>query len=376
MNKHFSLYLDLMRFSAAVLVLVLHYIQNGIVNAHMAAFLPELGREAVMVFFVLSGFVIAYSTEVNRQSVKQYAVARAARIYSVALPLLLAAFLIVFVVKSITPEALPDVYQLDRAYLYLPFHLLFMGELWQLAELPPWLEQYWSLSYEVWYYILFAAVYYSSGVRRIFFGGIVFLIIGYKLWLLLPVWLSGVCLYHWQKKFEMPVVLARFGWLLTVGVLIVYKVFDLDILLRAAGTEIWPFESLKLGSADRYLADYVICVLVCCNFMFALHAKFAVLQNAGGTIRALSSHTFTLYLVHWLVIALWLQVYPHDASSVLDITALTVTIVLVTYATGFITERQSAFFKTLFEKLYDAVASSLSRMTLMLKDLMKRVRPS
>jgi peptidoglycan/LPS O-acetylase OafA/YrhL len=161
-----------------------------------------------------------------------------------------------------------------------------------------------------------------------------------------------------------------------VVVLVVYKVFDLDILLRAAGTEIWPFESLKLGSADRYLADYFICVLVCFNFTFALHAKFGALQNVSRTIRVLSSCTFTLYMVHWLVIALWLHVYPHDASSVLDIIALTVTIALVTYVAGFITERQGAFFKTFFEKLYEAVASSVRRMTLMLKGLKKLVLPS
>jgi peptidoglycan/LPS O-acetylase OafA/YrhL len=376
MNRHFSLYLDLIRFTAAVLVLVLHYVQHGVVNARVAAFLPELGREAVMIFFVLSGFVIAYTTEVKRQTLKQYAVARAARIYSVALPLLLAAFLIVFVVRSTATAELKNFYQLDKAYLYIPFHLLFLGEFWGLSEAPPWLLQYWSLSYEVWFYVLFAVVYYFTGFRRLFFGTIVFLLIGYKLWMLLPVWLSGAALYHWQKKSGIPTVLARLGWVLTIVILAVYKFYHLDIHLRELGREIWPFHHLPLGSADRYLADYFICVLVCFNFTFALHAKFAGLQNYSRIIRTLSSYTFTLYLVHGLVMTLWLHYYRHDGSSFPDIAALTLVIALATYFTGFITEQRRSSFSLVFEKLYDAVADVFSRIALTLKNVLRPDRSS
>lgn len=154
MDKHFSLYLDLTRFTAAVLVVLSHFAQHGLfgdVNAHP---LLLFGREAVIVFFVLSGLVIAWSTSTACHTLAAYAVTRGARIYSVVLPVLV----LCFVLAAISGAALdhgPVSYQLNKPQIYLPLHLLFISELWNLAETPPWLVQYWSLGYEVWYYVLF-----------------------------------------------------------------------------------------------------------------------------------------------------------------------------------------------------------------------------
>ncbi|UUZ51422.1 hypothetical protein LP420_19440 [Massilia sp. B-10] len=81
-------------------------------------------------------------------------------------------------------------YQLLKPWIYLPLHTLFMGELWTLTETPPWLVPYWSLGFEVWYYVLFGVMVYARGLRRVLLGGLVLLIMGPKLWLLLPVWLA------------------------------------------------------------------------------------------------------------------------------------------------------------------------------------------
>ena len=349
MNRSFSLYLDLARFAAAVLVVLTHYVQHGLFGADAAV--PMFGREAVMLFFVLSGYVIAYTTAEQKLTLKQYAIARTARIYSVAIPIVLLCFVLAALVAGAAD--LPDAvtYQLHKPYLYLPLHFLFMGELWTLAETPPWLVQYWSLGYEVWYYVLFGVVFYLRGAKRLLLGALVLLVMGPKLWLLLPVWLAGVALYRYQKDLALSVTQARLGWLATILAMCAYKYAGLDFALRSLGIELWPFPSLRLGNADRYLADYAVCILVCLNFTLARQCAFGSLQAISVPIRALASHTFTLYLLHGPLIAVWALFYPHQVGSATDLLLLSAFIGVATWLVGFITEQRRDWYKNAFNAL-------------------------
>ena len=349
MDKHFSRYLDLMRFGAAVLVVLTHYVQHGLIGAHS---LPLFGREAVMVFFLLSGFVIAYTTSEKKLSLHQYVVARCARIYSVAIPVVLLSFLLVAAASQIVELPATLTYPLRKPYLYLPLHFLFMGELWNLSETPPWLIQYWSLGYEVWYYVLFGIAFYLRGAKRLLLGALTLLIMGFKLWLLLPVWLAGVCLYRYQKDLPLTRNAARLGWLATIAVLLAYKYFGVDLYLRARGSALWPFARLQLGSADRYLADYLVCLLIYVNFTLARQCGFASLQALDKPIRVLASYTFTLYLVHGPVMGLWGLFYRHDASSLLDLFLLSAAIALATWLVGLFTEQRKAWFKDGLDSMF------------------------
>lgn len=333
------------------MVVLDHYNQSNIVSGAIGRFVPALGRESVIVFFILSGYVIAYTTAVKQQLLKEYIVARSARIYSVALPVLLIAFVLNYLVSTYSPGLAAPSYQISKAYLYIPFHILFLGELWNLSEVPPWLVPYWSLGYEVWYYVFFAAIYYFSSYKRIVIGAIVFLILGHKLWLLLPIWMSGVLLFHWQSKFPLSVKLARAGCAISMFALCVYKYFGWDQTLHALGISIWPFKSLVLGSASRFLADYFVGVIVLINFYCARYAQFSLLEKFSKAIRSISSFTFTLYLVHMLVISMWLRFYLHDATSLKDIAGISLLIALVTYVVGSFTEHKKQWFAVIFDRL-------------------------
>lgn len=360
MNKHFSLYLDLVRFCAAVLVVIAHFYQHDVVSDAAKQWLPQLGREAVVIFFVLSGFVIAYTSGEKAVSLRQYVVARCARIYSVALPIVLATLTVVALATFAFDKPASDSYQLDKLYLYVPMHLLFTGELWNLSLTPPWLGSYWSLGYEVWYYVLFGTLTYAKGKVRLALVTIVLLIMGHKLWLLLPVWMSGAYLYRYQKDLAISVNGARFGWLMTLLALFLYKSWGVDELLRACGNSIWPFPGLSLGSADRYLADYAVCALVYLNFLFARQARFSALQLACVPIRSLAAYTFTLYLVHAPVMGAWQAFYPHDRTRWFDVAALGVAIGLACYLFSFVTERRKAWFQDGFDRLISLALRALS----------------
>jgi peptidoglycan/LPS O-acetylase OafA/YrhL len=353
MNKSYSLYLDTVRFLAALFVVFEHFMQSSVVSKEIGRFIPDLGREAVMVFFVLSGYVIAYTVTEKRQTLKDYALARCARIYSVALPIMLAAFAVAYINGVYFSNSLAPSYQVAKAYFYIPFHSLFLGELWNLSETPPGLTPYWSLGFEVWYYVFFATIFYFSGYKRILLAIFVFLILGHKLWLLLPVWLSGVVLFYKQDTLPLNVKQARLIWILSIAALCGFKYWSFDLYLREMGESLWPFESLNLGSASRYLADYVVCFIVLANFYSARYAHFFALDRFSVLIRSVSSYTFTLYLLHMLVISMCLRFTDHDNTSATDILGISILIAVFTYLVGVVTERRKPWFASAFKNLFE-----------------------
>lgn len=93
MNKPTSIYLDLVRFTAAVTVFFGH-VSGSRLTGGLFWQMGPYGPEAVDVFFVLSGFVIAYVYDTREHSLTDYAVSRFARIYSVAIPALIVTFIL------------------------------------------------------------------------------------------------------------------------------------------------------------------------------------------------------------------------------------------------------------------------------------------
>jgi peptidoglycan/LPS O-acetylase OafA/YrhL len=355
LDPSFSRYLDGIRFVAAVLVVLAHYLQYGVVQGAPARWIPDMGREAVVIFFVLSGFVIADSTERKQQSARAYIVARCARIYSVVLPVLLLSFALAAIGAWVLHAQVANLYQVSRAYVYLPFHLLFLGELWTLSIEPPWLSPYWSLGYEVWYYVLFGVIYYLRGVRRWLAAALVFAFVGYNLWLLLPVWLSGVWLHRWQKRHRLPPALARIGWVATLALLALYNLAGTEAILRAFVDATWPFPALPLGGTDRFLGDYVVAAIVLANFACARWARFDGIARVARPIRVLSSHTFTLYLSHSLILGAWRSLAGIDGSAA-TAAAVTASVVASTWLLGMLTERR----KDSFQRVFDAIAARLA----------------
>ena len=351
LDQPFSVYLDLVRFLAALAVVLMHLRQFDLVQGPGADLLTMLGREAVMAFFVLSGFVIAFSTDQRRPSARTYALARAARIYSVALPVLLLAFACASLVPGNLAIDVDRQYQLAKPWFYIPFHLLFLGDLWTLTEVPPWLGPWWSLNYEVWYYVLFGVACYVRGAWRLPALALVLAIMGIKLWLLLPVWLAGVALYHWQARHTPGRGLARLGWIASLALLVLYEASGIEDTLRAAGRASWVGQAFVLGNADRFLADYAFGLIVCLNFACARFAGFEALLRCAPPIRRLASYTLTLYLSHALVLAAWPALYPHDPGSPADLLALSAAIALTTFVLGMLTEQRKDGLRRLLARL-------------------------
>src|SRR5438105_547317 len=132
-------------------------------------------HSAVIVFFVLSGYVIAFSAETKDGSLRDYALNRAARVLSVATPALLLTALLDTIGGAINPGFYAHYAGLAPPWsdlggnqpLQFIFGQLFINELWFL-HVPVMTDRpYWSLSYEVWYYIAFGLIFYLRGGQRI-----------------------------------------------------------------------------------------------------------------------------------------------------------------------------------------------------------------
>ena len=222
-----SAYLDCLRFIAAFAVLLGHMDQDGLSMAWMP--LSRYSHDAVVIFFVLSGFIIYYSTTTRTHNWREYVVMRLSRIYSVALPAVLACISLALVLTS-QPDFDPTRYSnySPVSVWHTVSSLLFLNQSWlneaDLALNNP----YWSLCYEVWFYVLFGAWYFTKGRRRIALVAIAALIAGPSILLLMPIWLMGAWLAA-SRNYASQMSPTK-AWLAFVGPLILIVLFKLSKL--------------------------------------------------------------------------------------------------------------------------------------------------
>ena len=317
LDRSTSLYLDLIRPLAALLVMLSHVSFNAISGGRLVLFAPY-GGQAVDVFFVLSGFVIAYVVSTIETDWPTYAISRITRIYSVALP----AILLTVILDHFGSRHRPAVYaDADQGFGAgaIVRSLTFLGEMWNAHRFPGCNSPYWSLGFEVWYYVAFGAWNFVS--RRWRWPAIVAVLvfIGPKVAVMFPVWLMGVGAYHYTVRHRLP---ARTGWVLLLAPLALLAGYE--CLPHA---EPQPFMPLTLAPG-RLLAigqDYLL------GGLFSLHLigfvtvadRFAgSLAKHAKTIRWAAGGTFSLYLVHMPVMRFLAAYLPWPNTSLYTLAAL------------------------------------------------------
>ena len=111
----------------------------------------------MIVFFVLSGFVIAYVTDGHDRTLADFTLNRLSRLWSVALPALVFGVVLFHVAgRSVfSPEPAEG-----GTWLRTGVNVLFIGQAWFLNVAPPLNGPFWSLNYEAWFYAIFGAWVY------------------------------------------------------------------------------------------------------------------------------------------------------------------------------------------------------------------------
>lgn len=300
LTPSFSGYLDFLRFGAALAVLLGHMDQDGVSMDWIP--LARFSNDAVIVFFVLSGFIIYHSTVSRSTTWRQYAAARLSRIYSVALPAVVVCVALAIwlsVRPGFHPETLSN-YSAPSLWHALS-SLLFLNESWLNAAVVTLNDPYWSLCYEVWYYVLFGIFTFAKGRWRWLLLTLAGLIAGPAILVLLPVWAIGARLA--AARCHETRWASGWGWvayLMPVVLLVANRLTNVDQALRAALVQFIP-GYWRLDHSQWFITDYLIGVLVCVHLaafsslpkgfqdLFERH-KVLLMQMAG--------FSFTLYLFH------------------------------------------------------------------------------
>jgi len=295
MSRSFSLYLDLIRFVAALLVFLYH----SNLEFQLSSPIFHMGHEAVVVFFVMSGFIIAFCRDQKEPHISTFIVNRASRIYSVALPAIIITIIADLIGNQIAPEVYGNHY--DLMWLRVLSSLAFTNEMWMVSIQSLSNVPYWSINYEVWYYVMFAVLFYS---RRFGLGLLALsaLVMGPKILLLAPCWWVGVWLYyrnplqHVGKTVNLAIFILS---IIAFSAFIHYNVSSLGWDFLASLMSADQFENLAFSR--NVISDYLLGIIIVANFASA-RILFASLDiddsRMTRLIRYLANFTFTLYLLH------------------------------------------------------------------------------
>ncbi|MBW6397712.1 acyltransferase [Roseomonas sp. HJA6] len=348
MERHTSVYLDLIRFSAAMTVFIGHTSGRRLAGGLASQFGPFMD-EAVIAFFVLSGFVIGHVTQRREQNWGDYAVARAARIYSVAVPAIVATI----VLDTVGRHLRPDLYSM--AWGYQPGHsgaefagaLIFVNYIWYNGIAAGSNLPYWSLCFEVWYYVVFGVFIFAPGRWRWMAAGLLLLFVGPQIAAMFPIWLFGVAAY---KVCTSGRVGPRIGAIAFYGSAALIVLHQLWIAKHGA----LPPALHNLLVLPNISNDYLVGLLVACNLIGfnAIGASFVGLLTAiERPVRWCAGATFTIYLFHLPLTQFLSTIVPwpptHWATRLVMFGG---TLVLL-FAIAEVTERRKEIWRRGFQKL-------------------------
>lgn len=340
MNRSFSIYLDLVRVLSALAV-VLYHSNLRLLSTDKLPF-SNHGHAAVIVFFVLSGYVISHITATRENTPLEYWSSRLARFYSLALPAVLLTPLLDQLGEAMAPQFYDGRTTHDLAWLRIATSLAFLNEAWTLSIMSFSNVPYWSLCYEFWYYVLFAIHTFTRGRKRVLCCGVVMLLIGPKILLLAPVWAAGVVLHR-------SAALQRVGHAVGVALLlcscVAYGLFHHAGLTEAGSVwlrqMIGPHWHQQLAFSRYFITDYLLALIVAGHFvgMRAIAAALP-LERIALPVRVLAAYTFSIYLLHQPLIQFYAALLNGDPSGPGYYLATMLAVFASIFAIGSVTEQQ------------------------------------
>ncbi|MEI4470136.1 acyltransferase family protein [Frigidibacter sp. MR17.24] len=265
----------------------------------------SLGSSAVMVFFVLSGYLVASSADRamrdGRWSWGDYLTRRFSRLWAVLIPCLLLTLACDWTGMAVTdsptylgevPEFLfPYGRSIDLSPSDFFGNILFLQGIlvFPYGSNGP----LWSISYEFWYYLFFPLLALAWRARRrpmamtaqLLLAAVVAAAVGRSIVELFPIWLMGFAAYRLQDR-RLGRLLARRLWAVIAAVALLCAVL---VVVRVTNSQTALWGRYALGLSTALLIP-------------ALHHP--VFRHGRITSRWLSNLSYSLYLSHFPVQAL------------------------------------------------------------------------
>jgi len=327
MTRSFSIYLDALRLCAAFLVLMSHLAYPRFTEGRWIWIREiNLGSDAVIIFFVLSGLVISHSAQNKLITARRYAFDRLTRLYSVAFPALIVGFALDNIGSFISPESykgwhfnpLPFWEHLVRG---LTFSNEWTGLYARLGTNGP----YWSLSYEAAYYALFGIAIFTAGFRRVLLLSIGVLVAGLHVILLMPCWLFGVALQKLISQGRIPVGKTA----------LIFAITPIVLYILALMTGLPNLLSQQYSSAiqilrfsDEFVWNTLLAMLVTVHLLGIAGLSNSDTVPFQRSVRWLAASSFSLYLMHYPALQFFSAVGFSGSTLVEDAALLGVTCIL------------------------------------------------
>lgn len=312
----------------AALYVVLHHVTNSMHLASKAALMFRFGQEAVIVFFLLSGFVIFANEQHRAADLEGYALRRMRRIYP---PIIFA--MIVSTLVALYDGDLAERFRVSE----LISTLLSVQDISSLKPgviADPYLGNapLWSLSYEVAFYALFplALRLWSAHPRaapHVFGAGSCIAYVFYAAfpnhWCLVLAYFS----LWWAGAAAAAAYLAGARTVRGLAVPIVWLMVLTGIAVAVA-LLIGPHRSIGFYPLlpARHFGFAVLTLLLCFGPLGARIARLCA--RRAGLFAALASISYGLYVLHFPLMVQW----SVARSSAAGLTAATVLTVLLAYA--------------------------------------------
>ena len=347
-----SIYLDLVRTLAAFMVFISH-----VSNATKGPLWHVSGhaKEAVVIFFVLSGFVIGHVAATREGTASSYAVARLARIGSVAIPAIAITLVLDWIGMHYGDAA--DLYHAarharrDPEIMDVLRSLLFLNETWNDHIVVGTNEPYWSLGFEVWYYVIFGIVLFAPPLIGIAGAAAVLLAIGPKVAVLFPLWLLGLACHRVIARAAQaghPLMPRAAGAAVFAASILLYATMYAQVPLRDAYD---PFE-LSAAAMVTWLYCYAVALLFAANLIgFSVIGPWlhAPARRSAPAIRWFAGASFSLYLFHQPVVIFLISVLPVDPGRSFGTVVIVVAALALVLALAEFTERRKRAWQRLFE---------------------------
>ncbi len=361
MNKSFSVYLDALRFFAALLVFFSHFAYARFTDGYYL-FIRELnlGSDAVVFFFVLSGLVIAYTTDVKDKTGRLYAWHRTTRMYSVMILAVLCTILFDTIGAAAAPENYDGWwYNPTPGWLQALMGLSFANEWFGFGFRIGTNGPLWSLSYEVMYYLIFGAAFYLKGWRRLSLLALLLLIAGVKILLLFPAWLLGLGVYRLIRsgKLEMDRLSAVLCIIAPLVIYVVCLAAHLPYQLKMWTVINFGEEFYKsLRFSDEFIWNNLIALLIAAHLtgVYALtkHLECTAvkLPVLSGFIRWGAGASFTIYVIHYPALQMLDALLPETLETLTRHVALFSLGLALCFALAEISERRLKWFRGILSK--------------------------
>lgn len=319
MTPFLSVYFDLARFIAAAIVLLSHVTELYPTGLPM----PFPGKDAVIVFFVLSGYVIAFVADTKEHGWRDFAFSRYTRLISVYFPAVVLSLVVVAVERFLSRNAGGTLTELVQM---LFINIFFLGQIWFHNITPPHNNPAWSINYEAWYYLVFGLYFYSKNSFKWIAVIVAAICAGPKILILMPCWIAGCVLYYNRSRLAIRPHSASLLFAVSLVAYAVYFFTDFNVNTRIFVQGNAPLLMAPLQWSNRFLGDYILCGIVILNFISIMSIKnrcSEYLLQCKSQIKLCASYTLSIYLYHYpLAILIGIAMRPFYDGKFLAAIAL------------------------------------------------------